>query len=132
MNKLKLVHTKDKFSLVIGDQEIKSVSSYKITADAKYPGHVDLELSLKLEVEDIEIENDNNLKDCQISNKKKSSNETSLDLKNLGISFTLLNKDEINNIALSLSRLIREIENLQIGVDPTSIQIVTDLKEALE
>lgn len=56
MEKLKLVHTKDKFSLVIGDQEIKSVCSYKITSDAKYPGHVDLELGLKLEVEKILIE----------------------------------------------------------------------------
>jgi hypothetical protein len=56
MNKLTLIHTKDKFDLRIDGQEVKSVSRYRVSANADYPGLLELELTLKLEVSEIRLE----------------------------------------------------------------------------
>lgn len=57
MNKLKLIHSKDKFLLEINDTPIHFIESYKIDAGVGEVTQLTLKMSIDINVSSIDIEN---------------------------------------------------------------------------
>ena len=60
MNKLKLIHTEDKFLLELNDTPMHFILGYKIEADVEKSEVVDLTLKMSIDMEKSSIDIDNN------------------------------------------------------------------------
>lgn len=59
MDKLKLIHTKDKFVLELNDTPIHFVTGYKLEADVEKEGILDLTVKMSIDMEESSIDIDN-------------------------------------------------------------------------